>query len=132
MPAGDLSTNLAMVLAKAQRTIRSWQNASYRARIPRRSRVIAGAGFINFWLAQDALGNLLQTIIAAGPVMDGTASARPAVNVEFVSANPTGPLHVDNGRGATIGDAIATCSNGRAMRSPASSTSMTLASRSNG
>jgi len=110
---GDLSTNLAMMLAKplkasprvvAQQIIDRLQiPASVVARVE-----IAGPGFVNFWLAQDALSNLLQTIIHAGPAygrQDFGAGQR--VNVEFVSANPTGPLHVGHGRGAAAGDAIA-------------------------
>jgi arginyl-tRNA synthetase len=110
---GDLSTNLAMVLAKAQKTNprKLAERIVAELRIPETvvARTdIAGAGFINFWLAQDALENLLQTIIAAGPGYgrhDFGSGQR--VNVEFVSANPTGPLHVGHGRGATMGDAIA-------------------------
>jgi arginyl-tRNA synthetase len=110
---GDLSTNLAMVLAKAQKTNprKLAERIVAELRIPETvvARTdIAGAGFINFWLAQDALENLLQTIIAAGPGYGrhGFGSGQ-RVNVEFVSANPTGPLHVGHGRGATMGDAIA-------------------------
>ena len=110
---GDLSTNLAMLLAKplkanpkvlAERIIGMLQiPASVVAKTE-----IAGPGFVNFWLAQDALASLLQTIIEAGPAygrQDFGAGQR--VNVEFVSANPTGPLHVGHGRGAAAGDAIA-------------------------
>jgi arginyl-tRNA synthetase len=110
---GDLSTNLAMVLAKqlranpralAQRVIDA-------LRIPGEvvsKTEIAGPGFINFWLAQDALATLLSTIIAAGERYGRQSfGAGQAVNVEFVSANPTGPLHVGHGRGAVIGDGIA-------------------------
>jgi arginyl-tRNA synthetase len=69
---------------------------------------VAGPGFINFWLAQDALAGLLQTIIAAGASYGRqTLGQGRRMNVEFVSANPTGPLHVGHGRGAAIGDAIA-------------------------
>ena len=110
---GDLSTNLAMLLAKslktnpralAERVIGALRiPASVVARTE-----IAGPGFINFWLAQDALATLLQTIIGAGASygrLDFGGGQR--VNVEFVSANPTGPLHVGHGRGAALGDAIA-------------------------
>ncbi len=110
---GDLSTNLAMLLAKslkknprlvAQQVIETLQiPASVVAKTE-----IAGPGFVNFWLAQDALANLLQTIIEAGPAYGRqNLGAGQKVNVEFVSANPTGPLHVGHGRGAAAGDAIA-------------------------
>ncbi len=110
---GDLSTNLAMVLAKAEKTNPRKLAERIVADLALPSSVIAkteiaGAGFINFWLAQDALSSLLKTIIEAGPSygrLDFGTGQR--VNVEFVSANPTGPLHVGHGRGAAIGDALA-------------------------
>jgi arginyl-tRNA synthetase len=110
---GDLSTNLAMVLARQLKTNPRAlaQRVIGMLRIPAEvvaKTEIAGPGFINFWLAQDALANLLATIIAAGERygrQDFGAGQR--VNVEFVSANPTGPLHVGHGRGAVIGDGIA-------------------------
>jgi arginyl-tRNA synthetase len=110
---GDLSTNLAMVLAKVRRgkprALAQEIVAALRlpADVVARTE-IAGAGFINFWLAQDALASLLQTIIAGGTAYGRQAfGAGERVNVEFVSANPTGPLHVGHGRGAVLGDAIA-------------------------
>src|SRR6187397_1468298 len=69
---------------------------------------IAGPGFINFWLAEDQLANAHQQILKAGAKYGrATWGAGLKVNVEFVSANPTGPLHVGHGRGAALGDAIA-------------------------
>jgi arginyl-tRNA synthetase len=69
---------------------------------------IAGPGFINFWLAGAALGDALRTVLRDGARYgrSDTGLGR-RVNVEFVSANPTGPLHVGHGRGAALGDAIA-------------------------
>jgi arginyl-tRNA synthetase len=69
---------------------------------------IAGPGFINFWLASGELSAVLPAILEAGGGYgrSGVGTDRP-VNVEFVSANPTGPLHVGHGRQAAIGDAIA-------------------------
>ncbi|HMV33281.1 MAG TPA: arginine--tRNA ligase [Gemmatimonadales bacterium] len=110
---GDLSTNLAMLLAKSLKTNpralaeRVISELRIPASVVARTE-IAGPGFINFWLAQDALATLLQAIIGAGASygrQDFGAGQR--VNVEFVSANPTGPLHVGHGRGAALGDAIA-------------------------
>jgi arginyl-tRNA synthetase len=110
---GDLATNLAMVLARlektnprkmAERVVAELQlPASVVARVE-----MAGPGFINFWLAQDQLSLVVHQILERG-----TAYGRSEfgvglkVNVEFVSANPTGPLHVGHGRGAAYGDAIA-------------------------
>jgi len=110
---GDLSTNLAMVAARqlkanpralAERAVGLLEiPASAVSRVE-----IAGPGFINFWLAEDALASLLSTIITAGPAFGRHEfGAGQRVNVEFVSANPTGPLHVGHGRGAATGDGIA-------------------------
>ena len=110
---GDLSTNLAMILAKPLRTNprKLAEQVVGMLAIPADvvSRTeIAGPGFINFWLAEDALASLLKRIISAGAAYGrDTFGAGQRVNVEFVSANPTGPLHVGHGRGAAMGDAIA-------------------------
>ena len=67
-----------------------------------------GPGFINFWLAQDQLAAAHRGILDQGAGYGrATVGAGLKVNVEFVSANPTGPLHVGHGRGAALGDAIA-------------------------
>ncbi len=110
---GDLATNLAMVLARPLR-------ASPRALAERILEAldlpdglvtrteVAGPGFINFWLADRQLADAVAAIIAAGPGYGRSETGRGVrVNVEFVSANPTGPLHVGHGRGAALGDAIA-------------------------
>lgn len=111
---GDVATNLALVLAKAlnqkPRAVADQVVAVLElpAGIVRRVE-IAGPGFINFFLAEDALASILETVLAAGPNYGRSAAGAAArlVNVEFVSANPTGPLHVGHGRGAALGDAIA-------------------------
>ena len=110
---GDLATNLAMVLARraranprktAERVIEELQLSSD---LVARTE-IAGPGFINFWLAQDQLASAHRAILEQGARYGRSASgAGLKVNVEFVSANPTGPLHVGHGRGAALGDAIA-------------------------
>ncbi|NNK49027.1 MAG: arginine--tRNA ligase, partial [Gemmatimonadetes bacterium] len=70
--------------------------------------VIAGPGFLNFRLSDEVLWSGLRTVLALGPDWGrSTATAPLRYNVEFVSANPTGPLHVAHGRGAAIGDAAA-------------------------
>ncbi len=69
---------------------------------------IAGPGFINFWLGEAALSDTLRRVLADHGTYGRSNEARGRkVNVEFVSANPTGPLHVGHGRGAALGDAIA-------------------------
>jgi len=69
---------------------------------------IAGPGFINFWLSSEQITSVLETILKEGGEYGTSDVGRGRkVNVEFVSANPTGPLHVGHGRGAALGDAIA-------------------------
>ncbi len=110
---GDWATNLAMVLAKslgkkprdlAQAIV---ERLDYmRAGI--RSAEIAGPGFINFRVATDVFAEGLRAVIAAGDQYGRSNTGEDCpVNVEFVSANPTGPLHVGHGRQAALGDAIA-------------------------
>src|SRR5437773_39169 len=111
---GDLATNLALPLAKTL-------NAKPRAvaqqllaalELPAglvKQTEIAGPGFINFFLAEQQLWAALGAVVAAGPAYGrADVGGGEAVNVEFVSANPTGPLHVGHGRQAALGDAIAT------------------------
>jgi arginyl-tRNA synthetase len=110
---GDLATNLAMVLAKRERgnprktAERVLQELHLPAELVERTE-IAGPGFINFWLAGDQLAALHRRILLEGPNFGRADVGRGlAANVEFVSANPTGPLHVGHGRQAALGDAIA-------------------------
>lgn len=110
---GDLATNLAMVLARRERSNprqtaeRVIEELHLSPKLVARTE-IAGPGFINFWLAEDQLAQAHRRILDEGPAY-GRALATPRlrVNIEFVSANPTGPLHVGHGRGAALGDAIA-------------------------
>jgi arginyl-tRNA synthetase len=110
---GDLATNLALVLAKPQKAKPRDVAARVLAELQLPTSVIskteiAGPGFINFWLAQDALADTLHRILADGPGYGRSEFGLGLrVNVEFVSANPTGPLHVGHGRGAAYGDAVA-------------------------
>ena len=110
---GDLATNLAMVLAKPLRSNprvvaeRILSEITLPAGVITRAE-IAGPGFINFWLADAELAGAVRGIIEQGDRYGrSTAGAGRRVNVEFVSANPTGPLHVGHGRGAALGDALA-------------------------
>ena len=110
---GDLATNLAMVLARPLRqnprqlATRVVDGLGLPPDVVSRTEV-AGPGFINFWLAVDQLDAQLQAILSAGPDFGRHGfGAGKRVNVEFVSANPTGPLHVGHGRGAALGDGIA-------------------------
>jgi arginyl-tRNA synthetase len=110
---GDLATNLALVLAKRARTApramaeRVLSELTLPASLVSRTE-IAGPGFINFWLADDQLVLAHAAILEAGTAYGRNGAGHGLrVNVEFVSANPTGPLHVGHGRGAALGDAIA-------------------------
>lgn len=109
---GDLATNAALVLAKQAGTPARDLAAALAARLQENADVdvaeIAGPGFINlrlnaaFWRRQ-----LLDVLRAGRRYGESNIGAGETVNVEFVSANPTGPLHVGHGRGAIFGDALA-------------------------
>lgn len=111
---GDLATNLAMLLARRERTnpraVAERVVATLDISATGASAIeIAGPGFLNFRLATDTLAASHSAIIAAGAAYGRSeVGAGVRVNVEFVSANPTGPLHVGHGRGAAQGDGIAT------------------------
>ena len=110
---GDLATNLAMLLARRERTKPRdmAERVITELRLPSSlvSKVeIAGPGFINFWLAENQLAAAVAAILEQARAYGRSAEgAGLKVNIEFVSANPTGPLHVGHGRGAALGDAIA-------------------------
>jgi arginyl-tRNA synthetase len=111
---GDVATNLALTLAKTleakPRDVASKLVAALElpAGVVKKTE-IAGPGFINFFLAETQLADVLGTVISLGSKYGRADDGqRRLVNIEFVSANPTGPLHVGHGRQAAIGDAIAT------------------------
>jgi arginyl-tRNA synthetase len=110
---GDWATNLAMTLAKPlgrkPREIADALVAQLDAKAAGVAEAtVAGPGFINFRLATADLASGLERLLAAGGSWGtGHAGAGRSANVEFVSANPTGPLHVGHGRQAALGDAIA-------------------------
>lgn len=109
---GDFATNLAMVLAKplkqnprviATQIIDALPASDYIAKTE-----IAGAGFINFFLNAQSKQAVVKEVLKAGEQYGRNNSGnRQKVQVEFVSANPTGPLHVGHGRGAAVGDCLA-------------------------
>lgn len=110
---GDLATNLAMTIARRRRT----NPRAVAEQVLRELKApaalvakteIAGPGFINFWLAGETLADLHARILREGADYGrGNEGLGKRINVEFVSANPTGPLHVGHGRGAALGDAMA-------------------------
>ena len=109
---GDLATNAAMVLAKPAGTNpRALAEAlvGELTKLPSvTSAEIAGPGFINLRVAADAWIVELRAIAAAGADYGrSTSGGGSVVNVEYVSANPTGPMHMGHCRGAVVGDALA-------------------------
>jgi arginyl-tRNA synthetase len=109
---GDFSTNLAMTLAKplrqnpraiAESIIKALPASEFIEKVE-----IAGAGFINFFLAAKSKQAVVSEIQALGARFGHNQHGQGRrVQVEFVSANPTGPLHVGHGRGAAVGDCLA-------------------------
>ncbi|MGI9461658.1 MAG: arginine--tRNA ligase [Alphaproteobacteria bacterium] len=107
---GDLASNVAMVLTKflsdqpkniAEKIISELQKDP-----AVKYAVCAGAGFINIVLTDNYWQNLLQNIHQAADDYGKGSLKQEVVNVEFVSANPTGPLHVGHARGAVVGDVL--------------------------
>jgi len=108
---GDLATNIALVTAKSAGMAPRQLAEHIVAALPASSIVercdIAGPGFINFFLSQASNTSIIQRVLNEGADFGRSATGQNRkVQVEFVSANPTGPLHVGHGRGAAIGDAL--------------------------
>jgi arginyl-tRNA synthetase len=108
---GDMATNAAMVLAKearakprdlAEKIAAKLRNDDLIAKVD-----IAGPGFINLTLKPIAWSDALRTVLREGAAYGQGAGVSEKVNVEYVSANPTGPMHVGHCRGAVFGDALA-------------------------
>jgi arginyl-tRNA synthetase len=109
---GDFATNLALALAKplrqnpriiAESLIKALPESPYVEKVE-----IAGAGFINFFLSAMARQSVIRSIQQQGEQFGHNSHGnKRKVQVEFVSANPTGPLHVGHGRGAAVGDCLA-------------------------
>ena len=107
---GDYATNAAMQMARvlkknpreiAQNIVSNINDASIE------KIEIAGPGFINFFIRQESLNSIVELIINKGEHFgDSTHGNNTRINVEFVSANPTGDLHLGHARGAAIGDCI--------------------------
>jgi arginyl-tRNA synthetase len=108
---GDFATNLAMLLAKPLRRPPREVAGALIEHLPASPKVakaeIAGPGFINFFLTDAAFQAVVSAILDAGASFGRDPSGRRGkLMVEFVSANPTGPLHVGHGRGAAVGDCL--------------------------
>ncbi|HEV2508106.1 arginine--tRNA ligase [Bosea sp. (in: a-proteobacteria)] len=109
---GDLAINAAMVLAKeagmAPRAVAELIVAELAKDGDVAKADIAGPGFINLTLQPAVFTEVLKSAVLAGTEHGrGAAKGEPRINVEYVSANPTGPMHVGHGRGAVFGDALA-------------------------
>jgi arginyl-tRNA synthetase len=109
---GDMATNAAMVLAKpAGKKARAIADklAALLLQDPRiMAADVAGPGFINLRLAPDVWQDLVKTVLEQGADFGRSSlGSGKRVNIEYVSANPTGPLHVGHTRGAVFGDALA-------------------------
>jgi arginyl-tRNA synthetase len=111
---GDYSTNLAMVLARQVRRNPREVADILLAHLPEETRQwveraeIAGAGFLNFYLKPGWTGEVVRHILQQGEHYgETTLGAGKRVLIEFVSANPTGPLTLGHGRNATVGDTLA-------------------------
>jgi arginyl-tRNA synthetase len=108
---GDFSCNLAMQLARSVKRNPRQLAQLLVSELPCSSLVdsadVAGAGFINFHLSAAAKLGVVRSILEQGEAFGrSTTGGRRKVLVEFVSANPTGPLHVGHGRGAAYGDSL--------------------------
>jgi len=109
---GDMATNAAMVLAKPAGVAPEALAEKLAARLAKLADVtgveIAGPGFINMRLADSYWQARIADVLVAGTDYgSSTVGAGRRVNVEYVSANPTGPLHIAHARGAVVGDALA-------------------------
>jgi arginyl-tRNA synthetase len=109
---GDLATNVALVLSKKiARPPRDVALALVRAlegNAVVRTAEVAGPGFVNLRVHPSAIHAELEQILATGPAYGrAPAATGERIDIEFVSANPTGPLHVGHARGAIFGDAVA-------------------------
>ncbi len=109
---GDLATNAAMVLAKGAKTNPRALAEAIKPKLEAMPTItsveVAGPGFINLRLTSDAWRDELRTILSEGEDYGlSKIGNNERVNVEYVSANPTGPLHMGHCRGAVVGDSLA-------------------------
>ncbi|WP_073996682.1 arginine--tRNA ligase [Arcanobacterium urinimassiliense] len=109
---GDWSTNIAMQLAKkaglAPRDLAEILAAELRKESGIAKVEVAGPGFLNIYLQAAAAGELARSIVEAGAAYGtSTANKGQKINLEYVSANPTGPIHIGGARWAAVGDSLA-------------------------
>lgn len=109
---GEMASNAGLVTARAAGRKPVEIAAELARRLPGQAPIamaeVAGPGFLNLTLDADAWRSVIPAVLAAGEAYgDSSVGGDVAVNVEYVSANPTGPLHVGHCRGAVVGDALA-------------------------
>ncbi|QHG92687.1 arginine--tRNA ligase [Coxiella endosymbiont of Amblyomma sculptum] len=108
---GDFTTNLALVIKKtvgigsrvlAEEIVNAFPSSPYVSKVE-----IAGPGFINFYITASSYQNIIPVILAAGSRYIGSQiGLGKSIHIEYVSANPTGPLHVGHGRSAAYGACV--------------------------
>ncbi|MDZ7931524.1 MAG: arginine--tRNA ligase [Rhodococcus sp. (in: high G+C Gram-positive bacteria)] len=108
---GDYATNVALQVAKKAganpRDFAGWLAEALAADAAIADADVAGPGFLNIRLAAAAQGEIVARVLAAGAAFgNGSSMAGKKVNLEFVSANPTGPVHLGGTRWAAVGDAL--------------------------
>lgn len=108
---GDYATNVALQVAKkvgvAPRDLATWLVDALVANDAIAAAEIAGPGFVNLRIAADAQGTIVANILDAGESYGNSdAQGTHTINLEFVSANPTGPIHIGGTRWAAVGDAL--------------------------
>lgn len=108
---GDYATNVALQVAKkvgvAPRDLAGWLVEALVSHAAIAGAEIAGPGFVNLRIAADAQGTIVANILKAGETYGNSdAQGRHTINLEFVSANPTGPIHIGGTRWAAVGDAL--------------------------
>ena len=107
---GDLATNIAMVLAKPLKKNPKEIAEEIKQNFVLDEKIIkievAGPGFLNFFLSQDSHGEILEKIQKENKDFGKSGSKQSKVLIEYVSSNPTGPLHVGHGRGAVFGSVL--------------------------
>ena len=107
---GDLATNIAMVLAKPLKKNPKEIAEEIKQNFVLDEKIIkievAGPGFLNFFLSKDSYGEILEQIQKENKDFGKSDSKQSKVLIEYVSSNPTGPLHVGHGRGAVFGSVL--------------------------
>ena len=108
---GDYATNIALQLGKklgvAPRDLATWLADAFGATDGIEKAEIAGPGFVNIWLAAAAQNTVISTVLDQGEAFGrGEEMSDKVINLEFVSANPTGPIHLGGTRWAAVGDAL--------------------------